>query len=107
MEPGFVVGGESTVTVAGTGRGGRNQELVLGALTSFQKGLFLAFGTDGVDGNSSSAGAYIDRGILAQGLDPHSFLRDNDSETYFSTVGSSIVLGPTGTNVADLVISLP
>ena len=107
MDPGFVLGGESTVTVRGDGRGGRNQELVLGALASFRRGLFLAFGTDGVDGNSKGAGAFIDRGIIERGLDPSPYLQTNDSESYFQTVGSQIMLGPTGTNVADLVLSLP
>ena len=107
-----VAGGETTVTVRGPGRGGRNQEFVLGALASgYRGGLLLSLGTDGTDGPSSLAGALLDEAVVAQaaaqGLDPAAVLEANDSESFFRKAGGGIETGPIGTNVADLVIYLP
>ncbi len=107
----FVWGGETTVTVRGAGRGGRNQELVLGAFAGFSRGLLLAFGTDGVDGSSDAAGALIDehavRSARERGLDPARALADNDATAFFDALGTALRSGPTGTNVADLCLYLP
>lgn len=110
--PGFVMTGETTVTVCGHGRGGRNHELVLGALQFWRarghgQGLLLSIGTDGIDGSSDAAGAWCDEALLQYAPDPASTLRDNNSHRYFKELGAQIKTGPTGSNVADLVISLP
>ena len=87
----------------GEGRGGRNCELVLGALSKLRKGVtLLSFGTDGVDGNSGSGGAIGDAESLRS--DIGEFLERNDSASYFERDGSLSVTGPTGTNVGDVVI---
>ncbi len=111
-ERAWVGGGETTVTVRGSGRGGRNQELVLGALAAgLPRGLLLAFGTDGVDGSSDAAGALIDLAAIERartlGLDPENALSRNDSHAFFDALGTSLCCGPTGTNVADLCLYLP
>lgn len=107
----LLYGGETTVTLKGNGRGGRNQELALAAAIEAEglKNLFLAsFGTDGTDGPTDAAGAFIDtttteRGRLA-GLDARQFLDDNNSYEYFRHLGDLIITGPTGTNVMDMQI---
>jgi len=109
-ERGWIWGGESTVTVRGSGRGGRNQELVLGALCAgWSRGLLLALGTDGVDGSSDAAGALIDPAAVraASALDAARALEDNASHAFFDALGTQLRCGPTGTNVADLCIYLP
>ena len=111
LQPGFVATGETTVTVKGEGFGGRNQELALGALQACLTrrescGLFIAIGTDGIDGRSDAAGAWFDEEVLSRATDPKQALMNNDSATYFSTLGAQIKTGPTGTNVADLILSL-
>lgn len=109
--PPRVCGGETTVTVTGPGRGGRNQELVLAAAAEYRSGLLLSFGTDGVDGTSEAAGALLDEVVLtkarARGLDPLALLRANDSDHFFRHAGGRILTGPTGTNVADVCLFLP
>ena len=69
-----------------------------------------AFGTDGVDGPTPAAGARADAGTVARGMaagaDAHAALRENDSYGFFRKSGGLLVTGPTGTNVADLVIVL-
>ena len=107
-----VWGGETTVTVAGKGVGGRNQEAALAAAIELEgsSGVALAcFGTDGVDGPTDSAGAVVDgttlgRG-LRRGLDAAEFLRNSDSHTFFKALGDLIFTGPTGTNVNDVMIA--
>lgn len=109
-ERGWIWGGESTVTVRGSGRGGRNQELLLGALRAgWSRGLLLALGTDGVDGSSDAAGALIDPPAVraARGLDAARALEENDSHAFFDALGTQLRCGPTGTNVADLCLYLP
>lgn len=107
----LLFGGETTVTVTGSGRGGRNQELALAALLAIgdTTGIrLLAAGTDGIDGNSEAAGAVADATIRqrarAQGLDPLLFLADNDANSFFARTDGLVVTGPTGTNVMDIVI---
>jgi hydroxypyruvate reductase len=113
---GFVWAGETTVTVRGPGRGGRNLEVALGALAAawergWSGGPLIALGTDGVDGTSDAAGALIDGHALATaralGLDPRRALADNDAHTFFAALGTALHTGPTGTNVADLIVRLP
>jgi glycerate 2-kinase len=108
-----VASGETTVRVTGRGRGGRNQELVLGALDALaaRGGAALASaGTDGVDGPTDAAGALADAASLARALaarlDPAAFLRNNDAYAFFSALGDLIQTGPTGTNVGDLQVIL-
>ena len=107
----WVWGGETTVTLRGAGRGGRNQEVALAALVAgFEHGLLLTLATDGVDGASANAGAIVDAAALAaaraRGLDPAAFLADNDSASFFDAIGAAIRTGPTSTNVADICIAL-
>ena len=108
-----VSSGEAILDVRGTGTGGRNQHLVLGALVAAKDrsaGLrdfaFLSAGTDGVDGNSSAAGAIGWHGLLdearTRGLDACASLDDFDSAGFFEPLGAQIVCGPTGTNVRDI-----
>jgi glycerate 2-kinase len=103
-----IYAGETTVTVHGKGLGGRNQEAALAAAIAIAgtPALFLAAGTDGIDGSTDAAGAVVDgstviRAITAR-LDPAAALSDNDSNTLLRATGDLIVIGPTGTNVGDL-----
>jgi hydroxypyruvate reductase len=102
--------GETTVTVTGSGRGGRNHEAALVAAIELagRPGIFLAGGTDGIDGMTSGAGAVVDgataTAAVAAGLDPAAFLANHDSGGFFDAVAGRIVTGPTGTNVADIWI---
>jgi len=109
----FLIGGETTVTVRGNGRGGRNQELALTAALELDRtgtGVLLAGGTDGIDGLSDNAGAVVDPSTVtrlhAKRIKPEATLADNDSGTALATVGDAIVTGPTGTNVCDITIVL-
>jgi glycerate-2-kinase len=108
-----VLGGETTVTVRGPGRGGRNQELALAAAVELEgasKAVVLAGGTDGIDGLSENAGAVVDpttTGRLRQlGIDPSVSLANNDSGTALEAIGDAIRTGPTGTNVCDVTLVL-
>jgi hydroxypyruvate reductase len=110
-----VSSGETTVNVSGRGRGGRNQELVLAALSELSRlgsGAVLAsVGTDGIDGPTDAAGAMVDSTTgsraSAMGLaSPESYLADNDAYAYFDRLGDLIRTGPTGTNVGDLQVVL-
>jgi hydroxypyruvate reductase len=101
-------GGETTVTVRGTGRGGRNVEFLLSlavALDGHARIFGIAGDTDGVDGQEEIAGAVIAPDTLARawslGLLPKDMLADNDGHTFFQTLGDSIITGPTLTNVND------
>ncbi len=103
-------GGETTVTVRGAGRGGRNQELALAAarvLDGTERIALLAAGTDGSDGPTDAAGAFVDGGTRARararGLDADHALAENDAYPFFAGEGGLIRTGPTGTNVMDLV----
>jgi hydroxypyruvate reductase len=107
----LVWGGETTVTVRGQGKGGRNQELALAAALAMQDlpNIFLvALGTDGTDGPTDAAGAVATGETVARatalGLDPFAYLVDNDAYTFFDALGDLIRTGPTGTNVNDLLL---
>ncbi|ACB08023.1 glycerate kinase type-2 family protein [Candidatus Korarchaeum cryptofilum] len=106
----LLMGGETTVTVTGKGVGGRNQELVLGAVRQVAglDGVAIAsIGTDGIDGTSEAAGAICDghtlERALSEGLKPEEYLKNNDSYSFFSWLGDAIITGPTLTNVMDLM----
>lgn len=108
----ILAGGETTVRVHGRGRGGRNMEFAL-ALADVIAGTQLAVlsaGTDGVDGPTTAAGAFVDgttRERAAQRrLNPALALADNDSHTFFAQLGDLFECGPTGTNVMDIKIAL-
>jgi glycerate-2-kinase len=108
-----LLGGETTVTVVGRGRGGRNHELALATLLELhgRPGVsLLAAGTDGVDGGSDAAGAFADPEAWTTagrlGLDPAAALANNDSHGFFSAAGAQLRTGPTGTNVMDITIFL-
>jgi len=104
----LISGGETTVTVRGRGRGGRNVEflLSLGIALNGEPGIHaLAGDTDGVDGQEEIAGAVLTPDTLrrawAQGLRPRERLDDNDGHGFFEALGDSVVTGPTLTNVND------
>ncbi len=101
-------GGETTVTVRGTGRGGRNVEFLLSLLLGLDghpRIHALAGDTDGVDGQEEIAGAVIAPDSLprarALGLAPRAMLDDNDAHGFFTALGDSVITGPTWTNVND------
>ena len=104
----LISGGETTVTVQGTGRGGRNVEflLSLGVALNGEPGVYaLAGDTDGVDGQEETAGGFLAPDSLARawelGVRPKDRLDDNDGHGFFSALGDSVVTGPTLTNVND------
>lgn len=101
-------GGETTVTVHGSGRGGRNVEYLLAlaiALEGHDRIHALAGDTDGIDGQEEIAGAYVSPDSLerahALGLKPKDMLGNNDAHSFFSAVNDSVITGPTLTNVND------
>ena len=109
----LIAGGETTVTIRAEGRGGRNQELALSAAFSLrgaQDVLLASVGTDGSDGPTDAAGAFVDGTTLeraeAVGLDAARSLASNDSYTFFDRLGDLIRTGPTNTNVNDLYVLL-
>ena len=109
----LIFGGETTVTVRGAGRGGRNQEMCLSALREIgdrPEMVFLSAGTDGIDGNSEAAGAVVDCRSLQRtrelDLNINDYLSRNDSNSLFKQTGDLIITGPTGTNVMDITIFL-
>ena len=106
----LIAGGETTVTLRGNGKGGRNQELALGAvepLRGLEKVLLIALGTDGDDGPTDAAGAVVtgDTALRAEalGLEAADSLSRNDAYPFFDTLGDLLKAGPTGTNVNDLI----
>lgn len=108
-----LAGGELTVTVRGSGRGGRAQEFALAAafeIAGLPKIWVAACGTDGTDGPTDAAGAVVDGKTLARaerrGRDPQSSLLRNNAYPFFKTLGGHIMTGPTGTNVNDLYLLL-
>ncbi len=108
-----LIGGETTVTLQGDGRGGRNQEFVLAgaiALDGVAPIVLLAGGTDGTDGPTDAAGAVADghtvRRAREMGMDPHAFLRRSDSYHFFKPLNDLIITGPTRTNVMDVYMLL-
>ncbi len=105
----LVFGGETTVTVRGNGRGGRNQEVALAAvqgMDAVEGRLLITLATDGEDGPTNAAGAVVygstlERARLA-GIDPVEYLNNNDAHTFFNKIGDLLVIGSTGTNVNDI-----
>jgi glycerate 2-kinase len=101
-------GGETTVTLRGSGRGGRNSEFLLAfaiAIDGVTGIVALAADTDGIDGTEDNAGAFADgttaTRLRAAGIDPLAALADNDAYGAFAALGDLFVTGPTGTNVND------
>ncbi len=102
-------GGETTVTLRGSGLGGRNQEFVLAAaiaLDGFGPYTILSAGTDGSDGPTDAAGAIADQSTLVAFPAARDFLRENDSYRFFEQTHGLVKTGPTGTNVMDIRILL-
>lgn len=106
-------GGETTVTIQGTGLGGRNQEFVLAAAIALEGAgpvTVLSAGTDGTDGPTDAAGAIGDSTTVerarASGLDAAQFLANNDSYHFFEGIEGLVKTGPTGTNVMDVRVVL-
>jgi hydroxypyruvate reductase len=106
-----VAGGETTVTLRGGGRGGRNQELALAAapeLAGLADLALVALATDGGDGPTDAAGAVVTGATLerarALGLDPAAHLARNDAYPFFAQLGDLLLPGPTRTNVNDLAL---
>ncbi len=109
----IISGGETTVTLHGTGLGGRNQEFVLSAameLAGMENIVVLSAGTDGTDGPTDAAGAIADGNTIARAnqlqLKALQFLQNNDSYHFFERLGDLIKTGPTKTNVMDIRIVL-
>lgn len=115
----LLFGGETTVTVKGGGKGGRNQELALAfamEIAGLESVSMLSAGTDGGDGPTDAAGAIVDGGTAAHarrlGIEPATYLDNNDSYNFFHRFDASsgkyshFITGPTGTNVMDIQIVL-
>ena len=115
----ILMGGETTVTIKGNGKGGRNQQFALASLEQLIKNtnteavhnsLILSAGTDGSDGPTEVTGAMVDRTTIDKtkelGLDVSSFINNNDSYHFFQKTGGHIITGATQTNVMDIVIAL-
>jgi glycerate 2-kinase len=109
----LLMGGETTVTVRGTGKGGRNQEFALAAaiqLAGLPQVTVLSGGTDGSDGPTDAAGAVVDHITLQRAkellLDPVAYLQNNDAYHFFEKTGGLLITGPTLTNVMDIMLAL-
>ena len=109
----LISGGETTVTLRGSGKGGRNQEFVLAAaldIAGLPQTVILSAGTDGTDGPTDAAGAIADGNTsaraLAAGLSPRKALETNDAYPFFEKLGDLILTGPTKTNVMDVRLLL-
>ena len=108
-----LAGGETTVRVAGQGKGGRNQEFALVVAQELQGETgwaVLSAGTDGIDGPTDAAGAFVDGWSIdrarERGLDPLAALKENDTYPFFAALGDLFIPGPTGTNVMDIKVVL-
>ncbi len=106
-------GGETTVTLQGKGKGGRNQEFVLAAaleVVGLKGVVVLSAGTDGTDGPTDAAGAFADGHTVARakalGMEAQHYLAQNNSYPFFKKLGDLFFTGPTGTNVMDLRLIL-
>ncbi len=105
----LIAGGETTVTVRGDGKGGRNQEMALAAalkISGLRDVMVVASATDGNDGPTDATGAIADGSTIARaselGIDPEDYLARNDAYHFFERLGDLIKTGPTNTNVNDL-----
>ncbi len=112
VKPGeaLIAAGETTVTLLGSGKGGRNQEVALGALSRVpEDALVLSCASDGMD-NGPVAGAIADARVRETAgrkkLDPAAYLSTNDSSAFFTKAGGQIKTGKTGMNVSDLLLAL-
>jgi glycerate 2-kinase len=106
-------GGETTVTIHGGGKGGRNQELALAcavAIDGWERISLLSAGTDGTDGPTDAAGAIVNgttcKRARQKKMDPREFLLANDSYAFFESLGDLLKTGPTRTNVMDIICML-
>lgn len=109
----LLAGGETTVTIRGRGKGGRNQEIALAAAMEIEgiEGVLVAsFATDGKEGNTEAAGGFARADTVsagrAAGLDPRACLDANDTHRFLEATGDLVVTGPTGTNVNDISFAL-
>jgi hydroxypyruvate reductase len=109
----LVLGGETTVTLQGSGLGGRNQELALAAALALEgtpEVALMALATDGSDGPTDAAGAIVNDETVptarSLGLDPAAMLAENNSYPLLEAAGALLRSGPTGTNVNDLIVLL-
>jgi len=109
----LISGGETTVTLIGSGKGGRNQEFALAAATELDiegKIVILSGGTDGTDGPTDAAGAISDTTTILRAkieqMDPKEYLKNNNSYHFFKRLNDLLITGPTQTNVMDLRIIL-
>jgi len=108
-----ISGGETTVTIKGNGKGGRNMEFSLAGsieIDDLKNVVILSGGTDGTDGPTDAAGAigdnYTIKRAMELNLDPHVYLKNNDSYNFFKELEDLLIIGPTNTNVMDLRIML-
>jgi hydroxypyruvate reductase len=101
----LIFGGETTVKVTGAGKGGRNQELVLQILKRTKsESVIASIGTDGIDGNTTHAGAISYPDVKKTEVDR--YLKNNDSNSFFKKYGGLIITGPTHTNLLDIGLIL-
>jgi glycerate-2-kinase len=106
----FISGGETTVTIKGNGKGGRNQEMVLSSVEKLggKDVVFSSFATDGIDGNSNAAGAIADEYTLkraeCKNMEPKKYLDNNNSYEFFKDLNDLLITNHTGTNVMDIQI---
>jgi glycerate 2-kinase len=115
-----LAGGEPVVTVKGDGRGGRSQQAALAMAielasiaatrTDLNRVMAMFAGTDGIDGPTDAAGAIVTPETVARAIearvDPHAALIRNDAYEFFKALGDLVIVGPTGTNVADIFVAL-
>lgn len=109
----FIAGGETVVRLTGKGKGGRNQELALGAaegIAGIENAAVFSVGSDGTDGPTDAAGGYVDgntcRKLAEAGLSAYDVLENNDAFHALEKTGGLIITGPTGTNVNDVAVGL-
>ena len=106
----LIAAGETTVTVKGSGKGGRNQELALSASGFIKRGVLVSSSTDGVDFITEAGGGIVDENTREKaenlGLNAGEFLKNNDSYNFLRRVNGIIRMGKTGTNVCDLIVVL-
>ena len=109
----FLAGGETVVKLTGTGKGGRNQELALGAaeyIAGLDNVVLFSVGSDGTDGPTDAAGGIVDgdtaEELAAEGVSIHCALKENDAYSALKRTDGLIFTGPTGTNVNDVAVVL-